>query len=293
MTHSKNRVAKKGGRLPCHRCKIPCLTTFVDSRDFARIAEGHPLYRRALPRAAESRRRAPRTRAVGVPFQPAVPPLGRRDAEAVSRCRDRVPLRAARWRGMHRCSMLRTPWSSRGLAACTTSSVTLDAMTPGEMKAEGNGIVVKFGYSNTPFGKALFAATDRGLFHLGFVDVGGEDDRRSISCEPARRARRSSATTTPHAPSRKARLERSAREGRAAAAEHHRHQLPAPRSGRRSLISVAGTALTTLVLPLLSGARVSCRAVVGGAVGANPHCVAHSVPSRAAKERRARRLSLG
>jgi AraC family transcriptional regulator of adaptative response/methylated-DNA-[protein]-cysteine methyltransferase len=52
--------------------------------------------------------------------------------------------------------------------------VTLDAMTPGEMKAEGHGIVVKFGYSNTPFGQALFATTDRGLFHLGFVDVGGE-----------------------------------------------------------------------------------------------------------------------
>jgi AraC family transcriptional regulator of adaptative response/methylated-DNA-[protein]-cysteine methyltransferase len=52
--------------------------------------------------------------------------------------------------------------------------VTLDAMTPGEMKAEGQGIVVKFGYSNTPFGKAIFSTTDRGLFHLGFVDVGGE-----------------------------------------------------------------------------------------------------------------------
>ncbi|MEJ0037303.1 MAG: methylated-DNA--[protein]-cysteine S-methyltransferase [Gammaproteobacteria bacterium] len=52
--------------------------------------------------------------------------------------------------------------------------VTLDAMTPGEMKAGGNGITVKFGYTNTPFGKALFAVTERGLFHLGFVDVGGE-----------------------------------------------------------------------------------------------------------------------
>jgi AraC family transcriptional regulator of adaptative response/methylated-DNA-[protein]-cysteine methyltransferase len=52
--------------------------------------------------------------------------------------------------------------------------VTLDAMTPGEMKAEGAGLTVKFGYSNTPFGKALFAVTDRGLLHLGFVDVGGE-----------------------------------------------------------------------------------------------------------------------
>jgi len=52
--------------------------------------------------------------------------------------------------------------------------VTLDAMTPGEMKAEGQGITVKFGYSNTPFGKALCAVTDRGLLHLGFVDIGGE-----------------------------------------------------------------------------------------------------------------------
>ena len=52
--------------------------------------------------------------------------------------------------------------------------VTLDAMTPGEMKAEGSGITVKFGYSNTPFGKALVAVTERGLFHLGFVDIGGE-----------------------------------------------------------------------------------------------------------------------
>jgi AraC family transcriptional regulator of adaptative response/methylated-DNA-[protein]-cysteine methyltransferase len=52
--------------------------------------------------------------------------------------------------------------------------VTLDAMTPGEMKAEGSGLTVRYGYSNTPFGKALFAVTDRGLLHLGFVEVGGE-----------------------------------------------------------------------------------------------------------------------
>ena len=52
--------------------------------------------------------------------------------------------------------------------------VTLDAMTPGEMKADGQGITVRFGYSHSPFGKALFAVTERGLFHLGFVDVGGE-----------------------------------------------------------------------------------------------------------------------
>jgi len=52
--------------------------------------------------------------------------------------------------------------------------VTLDAMTPGELKTEGRGLTVKYGYSNTPFGRALFATTDRGLFHLGFVDAGDE-----------------------------------------------------------------------------------------------------------------------
>jgi AraC family transcriptional regulator, regulatory protein of adaptative response / methylated-DNA-[protein]-cysteine methyltransferase len=65
--------------------------------------------------------------------------------------------------------------------------VTLDAMTPGEMKAEGSGITVKYGYSNTPFGKALFALTDRGLFHLGFVDIG--DEARALDALRARAPR--------------------------------------------------------------------------------------------------------
>jgi AraC family transcriptional regulator of adaptative response/methylated-DNA-[protein]-cysteine methyltransferase len=52
--------------------------------------------------------------------------------------------------------------------------VTLEAMTPGEMKGRGEGVTVQFGYSKTPFGKALFAVTGRGLLHLGFVEVGGE-----------------------------------------------------------------------------------------------------------------------
>jgi AraC family transcriptional regulator, regulatory protein of adaptative response / methylated-DNA-[protein]-cysteine methyltransferase len=50
--------------------------------------------------------------------------------------------------------------------------VTLDAMTPGEIKAQGQGTTVRFGFSNTPFGRALFAVTSRGLFHLGFVEAG-------------------------------------------------------------------------------------------------------------------------
>ena len=49
--------------------------------------------------------------------------------------------------------------------------VTLDAVTPGELKALGSGIEIRFGFSPTPFGDALLAVTPRGLCHLAFVDA--------------------------------------------------------------------------------------------------------------------------
>jgi AraC family transcriptional regulator of adaptative response/methylated-DNA-[protein]-cysteine methyltransferase len=52
--------------------------------------------------------------------------------------------------------------------------VTLEAMTPGEIKAQGEGTRLTYGFSNTPFGRALFAVTPRGLFYLGFVESGEE-----------------------------------------------------------------------------------------------------------------------
>jgi len=52
--------------------------------------------------------------------------------------------------------------------------VTLDAVTPGELKARGRGISIHYGFSDTPFGRALIAATARGLCHLAFVDPGEE-----------------------------------------------------------------------------------------------------------------------
>lgn len=48
--------------------------------------------------------------------------------------------------------------------------VTLDAVTPGELKALGRGIEIRYGFSPTPFGDALLAMTPRGLCHLAFVD---------------------------------------------------------------------------------------------------------------------------
>jgi AraC family transcriptional regulator of adaptative response/methylated-DNA-[protein]-cysteine methyltransferase len=50
--------------------------------------------------------------------------------------------------------------------------VTLDAVTPGELKNLGRGITVHYGFSETPFGEALLATTPRGLSHLAFVETG-------------------------------------------------------------------------------------------------------------------------
>jgi AraC family transcriptional regulator, regulatory protein of adaptative response / methylated-DNA-[protein]-cysteine methyltransferase len=50
--------------------------------------------------------------------------------------------------------------------------VTLDAVTPGELKGLGRGITIYYGFSATPFGDALLATTPRGLCHLVFVETG-------------------------------------------------------------------------------------------------------------------------
>lgn len=52
--------------------------------------------------------------------------------------------------------------------------VTLEAMTPGEIKAQGAGTTIRYGFSNTPFGRAIFAETPRGLSHLAFVEPSGD-----------------------------------------------------------------------------------------------------------------------
>ena len=48
--------------------------------------------------------------------------------------------------------------------------VSCEAMTPGEIKAQGKGVVVYYGIALTPFGDALFAWTQRGVCKLAFCD---------------------------------------------------------------------------------------------------------------------------
>ncbi|HEY8563929.1 MAG TPA: methylated-DNA--[protein]-cysteine S-methyltransferase [Beijerinckiaceae bacterium] len=50
--------------------------------------------------------------------------------------------------------------------------VTHEAMTPGDFKSGGSGLVLRYGYHLSPFGEAILVATERGLAGLGFVDGG-------------------------------------------------------------------------------------------------------------------------
>ena len=53
-------------------------------------------------------------------------------------------------------------------------TVTLEAMTPGEIRAGGEGVLIRHGIADTPFGTAFFAETQRGLCRLAFVDGAGD-----------------------------------------------------------------------------------------------------------------------
>lgn len=54
--------------------------------------------------------------------------------------------------------------------------VTHEAMSPGEWKARGGGLTMRYGFHPSPFGLALVMVTDRGLAGLAFADdEGGRD----------------------------------------------------------------------------------------------------------------------
>src|SRR4051812_45487454 len=62
--------------------------------------------------------------------------------------------------------------------------VTHEAMTPGDFKARGEGLTMRYGFHPSPFGEAVLIATDRGLAGLGFVDGG---DRKAALADLQRR----------------------------------------------------------------------------------------------------------
>lgn len=48
--------------------------------------------------------------------------------------------------------------------------VSVEAMTPGEVKRKGEGLEIRYGWHDTPFGAGLFMSTPRGLCGLAFAD---------------------------------------------------------------------------------------------------------------------------
>jgi AraC family transcriptional regulator of adaptative response/methylated-DNA-[protein]-cysteine methyltransferase len=57
--------------------------------------------------------------------------------------------------------------------------VTLEAMTPDEYRRQGQGIDIRHGEAETPFGRAQLAWTQRGLCALSFIDR--ETDRAQLA----------------------------------------------------------------------------------------------------------------
>lgn len=49
--------------------------------------------------------------------------------------------------------------------------IQLDAVTPGEYRRQGDGVVVEYGVHDTPFGSMFLARTPRGICRAGFVDA--------------------------------------------------------------------------------------------------------------------------
>jgi AraC family transcriptional regulator of adaptative response/methylated-DNA-[protein]-cysteine methyltransferase len=57
--------------------------------------------------------------------------------------------------------------------------VSLEAMSPGELKSGGAGLEISYGFAQSPFGECLVAETCRGVCHLSFVEEGGRKAART------------------------------------------------------------------------------------------------------------------
>ena len=55
--------------------------------------------------------------------------------------------------------------------------VTCEAVTPGQYRQQGDGLVITFGSIATPFGNGLLAQTEKGICKLGFCDEPEEWER--------------------------------------------------------------------------------------------------------------------
>jgi AraC family transcriptional regulator of adaptative response/methylated-DNA-[protein]-cysteine methyltransferase len=174
--------------------------SFVDSRDFRRIA-------RAIGFIAERYREQPRLAAIAASAGLSefhFNRLFKRWAGVTPRqYLAFVTARAARGALAEDASVLEAAYAVglSGPGRLHDLLVTLDAVTPGELKARGAGIEILYGFSDTPFGTAMIASTARGICHLGFEDRPRE---RAAAAEIAARWERAHLTRSDEEAGRRA-----------------------------------------------------------------------------------------
>jgi len=57
--------------------------------------------------------------------------------------------------------------------------VSCEALTPGEIGARGEGLMIRYGFAASPFGTIIIGTTTRGICHLRFVDAGQADAEKT------------------------------------------------------------------------------------------------------------------
>jgi AraC family transcriptional regulator of adaptative response/methylated-DNA-[protein]-cysteine methyltransferase len=146
---------------------------FVDSRDFARIARAIRFIDanfRAQPRLATIAQSA---RLSEFHFNR----LFRRWAGITPRQYLAFVTASAARRELHAAASVLDAAYTVGLSGAGRLhdlAVTLEGVTPGELKARGAGVAIRYGFSATPFGRALLGSTSRGVCALSFVEPGAD-----------------------------------------------------------------------------------------------------------------------
>jgi AraC family transcriptional regulator of adaptative response/methylated-DNA-[protein]-cysteine methyltransferase len=85
-----------------------------------------------------------------------------------------LSLSAAKRELNERGSVLAAAWAAglSGGGRLHDLFVQFDAVTPGEYKAGGAGMSLRYGFADSPFGRIIAAQSPRGLAYLAFVDGG-------------------------------------------------------------------------------------------------------------------------
>jgi len=144
--------------------------------------------------------------------------------------------------------------------------VTLEAMSPGEYKAGGAGLAIRYGVHESPFGPTLVAVTARGICGLHFVDRVSDGAPRLRRDWPGAELRQDPAGTAPIAERIFRPLSSNAGRALALLVKGSNFQVKV----WRALLELPFGSITTYGhIAERVGAPGAARAV-GGAIGANP-----------------------